>query len=339
MTRVRKPATLSEQSLTALLWKPVIATLVTLLPITALALPDLTLSLQAPERSTAGADIGQQLRLTVANQGDRNAPGTQSSPDGYMVDIFITRQSLPNGYARYNEHYVDGVLLKGGRVSNTRDVGARRRTGYSLRAFLPTDIPAGHYQLCARVDPGSKVREANERNNTQCVPLQIEGQRLMRVLPDIKLLLPQHKGIEFEPKLVTPDYHEILPKPVTPPTAGGASKTTRTLLEDGSIVLTWPDGSQRRLRPDGTVEYVSAEGEVMVPYAMQVQGADLPTLPDDLTGWGNILAADLGLILENILTEAEAEAFKQTEEGKDYYELVDWRMRSIIFLTAQGVEE
>ena len=35
----------------------------------------------------------------------------------------------------------------------------------------------------------------------------------------------------------------------------------------------------------------------------------------------------------NILSETEFNAYMQTEGGKTYYQIVDWRLRSIQFLT------
>lgn len=318
-------------------WKPVFVIFITILPATTWALPDLTVRLSAPESTTAAADIGEDITVTVVNRGTRGARGTESTDDGYMVDLFITRGDMPVGYARYNEHYFDGVLLRGGRISNTDDLPARQGTRYSTTAMLPSDIPPGRYRLCARVDPGATTTETNEDNNTHCVGLRIRERTAVRVQPDFGRLLPEHRNIELQ--VVEPEGSDPRPDAATPSSPVGTSEATRTILDDGSIVLSWPDGSQRRLRPDGLVEYVTADGSVMSPMAMQVQGADLPALPEPLSDWGTILADDLLLILGNILTDAEIEAFRQTEEDKNYYELVDWRLRSIRFLTAPGESE
>lgn len=116
------------------------------------------------------------------------------------------------------------------------------------------------------------------------------------------------------------------------PTAGG--KTRRTVLADGTIELHKPDGSIRRLRPDGTVETVAPDGTTWTPRAMQVATGDLPPLPDDLSRWGDGVRQQLLGILRNILTETEYQAYLQTENEKGYYELIDWRLQSISFLTS-----
>jgi hypothetical protein len=40
---------------------------------------------------------------------------------------------------------------------------------------LPANIPGGNYFLCARIDPGNKVAEGNEDNNTFCLPITVEA--------------------------------------------------------------------------------------------------------------------------------------------------------------------
>lgn len=309
-----------------------------LLPALTWAQADLVIGLEAPDNANAGKDIGTSLSLNVINLGDRMAQGTRSSDNGYMIDIFITRETMPTGYARYDEHYFDGVLLKGGRVSNTDDLPPRQRTRYRTSAILPTDIPPGRYQLCARIDPGNKIREANEDNNTRCQNLSINPTAmLIRVVPKFEMLLPEHRDREL--RVIEPDQVDLGPPPATPETPVETSDATRTILEDGSIVLSWPDGSQRRLRPDGLVEYVNPDGTVMSPIALQVQAADLPELPEALSDWGSVLSNNLLAILGNILTDAELEAYQQTEADKGYYERINWRLRSIQFLTSLEGDE
>lgn len=282
---------------------------------------DLTVSLDAPERARPGQDLGGALAVVVANRGNRTAPGTASrGRDGYMVDLFLTRGAIPSGFASYSDRYADGVLLRGGRASNTRDLRPGSRAGYRIGGVLPADTPAGSYRLCARVDPGAKVPEADEANNLACRPLQVVGTGTLAE----RLGRPQ--VLEIEPERATPPAVE------PPHPAGGG--TTRTVLADGTIELRHPDGRIQRLRPDGKIETELPNGQVTVPYALQVQQADLPALPDELSPWGQFLADRLIGILRNVLSEAEFAAYQQTEQGKDYYELVDWRLRSIAFLTS-----
>ncbi len=280
--------------------------------------------------------VEKELTVVVYNKGNQLVQGTDSSDQGYMIDVFLTRSIMPKGFAVFSENYSDGVLLRGGRYSNTSTLGAGRRVAYTSTASIPSDTPSGTYQLCARIDPAAKVTEANELNNTVCNELQVSQQQVMvpvdrwksfRVVPGVELR-------RVEPELVAP-----LVRPVQPAKPAGDSSVTREVLQDGTLVMRYPDGSQRRLRADGTTEFVSPEGLVMVPQAMQVQGVELPELPDGLVQWGDSLGNRLNEILENILTDTEMQAYRQTESGKNYYELVDWRLRSIRFLSAQEVGE
>ncbi|GGX62681.1 CARDB domain-containing protein [Saccharospirillum salsuginis] len=338
MTRIHCPLQAIARGMARCCLWPFLAAGLSLFPITTWALPDLMVGLVAPDSAQAGEDIGDALTLTVINRGDRLARGTRSSDNGYMVDVFITRRTLPTGFARFDEHYFDGVLLRGGRVSNTDDLAPRQRTRYRTSAQLPADIPVGRFQLCARVDPGNKVREADENNNTQCRELTINpSASLVRALPRFEMILPEHRDLEL--RVIEPERADPGPPPATPETPVDTSDATRTILEDGSIVLTWPDGSQRRLRPDGLVEYIQPDGTVLSPIAIQIQGAALPELPESLSDWGRFLADDLLAILGNILTDAELEAYQQTEADKDYYERINWRLRSIQFLTALEDDE
>ena len=269
-------------------------------------LPDLVVRLQAPAEAVAGEDIGAGTRILVANLGQRVARGTDSATrGGYMVDLFPSRHVRPGGFARFSEQYHDGVLLRGGRVSNTVDLapGARRR--YRIGGGLPQDTPPGSYRLCARVDPGQAVAESDEGNNLDCRPLRI---RRLEVLPA--------EG----------------PRPVDP--QGPGAKVEHSVLPDGTLQTRYPDGRVRRLQPNGRVVTMFPDGRVMAPIAIQVQPASLPALPTELADWGSRISDSLLSIIRGLLSDAEFEAYLQTEQGRSFYELLDWRLRSIRFLTA-----
>lgn len=270
-------------------------------------LPDLSVRIQGPAEALAGADIGPNLKIMVANTGNGPARGTDAAgSQGYMVDIFLTRNVMPEGFATYSEHFFDGVLLRGGRVSNTRSLGPGTRRGYQSGGGLPPDTPAGTYRLCARVDPGQVVAEGNEGNNVACTALKVS---LLHVLT-IPHLTPVGE-------------------------APGVQSVQRSVLPDGTLQIRYPDGTLRQRHPDGKLVTVFPDGRTMVPYAMQVQPADLPPLPSDLAGWGTNINERLLSILQGLLTESEYQAYLHTEAGKSFYDLVDWRLRSIGFLTAE----
>ena len=108
------------------------------------------------------------------------------------------------------------------------------------------------------------------------------------------------------------------------------------VLPDGSIEKRLPDGGRVVRLPDGTTERYLPDGTKLPPvaaYKTGVQPSSLPPLPETLVNWGSGLEGSLLGILDNSLTEAEYSAYLVTEEGKFEYELIDWRLRSIAFLT------
>lgn len=110
-----------------------------------------------------------------------------------------------------------------------------------------------------------------------------------------------------------------------------------TVLPDGSIQRVAADGSRTIRRPDGTIERYLPNGEKLpeVVFA-QVQPSDLPELPPlspSTTAWFVAFESTLLSIIENILTDAEYVAYQPTETGKEKLVLIDWRLRSIAFLT------
>jgi len=110
----------------------------------------------------------------------------------------------------------------------------------------------------------------------------------------------------------------------------------RRVLADGTLEFRRPDGSGLRLTADGRDVIVGPDGSERSLTYLQVQSANLPPLPPELANWGNRIGGDLLGILQNILTAREMDAYLQTEAGKTYYELVQWRLRSITFLTKPG---
>jgi hypothetical protein len=121
-------------------------------------------------------------------------------------------------------------------------------------------------------------------------------------------------------------------EPTQPPAA--ETNATRTVLPDGTLELRFANGTKRRRLPDGGLEVVRPDGTTSKFAFLQAPGADLPPLPTEYADWGTRLNSDLLSILNNILTPDEMTAYKQTEEGKSFYELTNWRLLSIQFLTA-----
>jgi hypothetical protein len=138
------------------------------------AAPDLMIDLASPATAAPGEDIGPRTHLVVKNVGQAPAHGTLNHPAGYMVDLTLGRDPVvPAGFRTYSPHFAEDVLLKGGRVSRTVDLGPRAFQAYPVGAGIPADTPPGDYFLCATVDPGGAVAESNEANNTTCRRLTI----------------------------------------------------------------------------------------------------------------------------------------------------------------------
>ena len=299
---------------------------------TALALPDLAVSINAPSSAVAGSDVGKKVTITVFNRSRLPVPG--SGNNGYMVDLFITKGDMPSGFARYDDNYFDGVLLKGGRYSNTPDLTRGESTTLNSSAWLPSDIPQGDYRLCARVDPGGKVQESNESNNTACSVIAVTRLTLIQPQLEFKAVRLLDPGRLGELKIREREPQVQLPDPVAPPRDTGQDATL-SVLTDGTIVITYPDGSARHLAPDGEVKMFTPEGLELSLHAMQVESDDMPELPTLPPEWAENLANQLLSIVTNMLTEAELAAYQQIEADKSIHELIDIRLRSIAFLTAQ----
>jgi hypothetical protein len=143
----------------------------------AIARPDLIVRLQAPHVAFAGQDISALIRLFARNIGPAAAPGTNgviNPAGGYMIDVVLSLDgNVPEGFAVFSPNFVEDVLLRGGRTSNTADLAPGATRVYPGQGVIPADTPTGNYFLCARIDPGNRVAESNELNNTSCVQIHI----------------------------------------------------------------------------------------------------------------------------------------------------------------------
>ena len=118
-----------------------------------------------------------------------------------------------------------------------------------------------------------------------------------------------------------------------PPASSNPPEPIRRVLPDGTLELVLPDGTILRQTAGGRDVTVAPDGTESGPTYLNVQTSDLPPLPPDLANWGTRVGDSLFKILGNILTKNEMEQYLQTEVGLSYYDLVQWRLRSIAFLT------
>jgi subtilase family serine protease len=140
-------------------------------------LPDLQVRFTCPNTIVAGQDIGYEIKLRVWNPGTAPAAGTDTAGNnGYMVDLMLsTDTNTPGGWAVYSANFSEDVLLKGGRISNTKTLNPGQSRIYPVGGGIPADTPSGTYYICAKVDAGNKITESNEGNNSYCKRVYIKN--------------------------------------------------------------------------------------------------------------------------------------------------------------------
>ncbi len=140
-------------------------------------LPNLQTNLVGPKSAKRGEDISKLIKVRAFNSGTATAPGTVGTLNptgGHMIDVILSKdRALPAGYSTYSPNFSEDVLLLGGRISNTRDLAPSGSETYATGATIPLDTPPGLYFLALRIDPGEKVAESNETDNTFFSPIRI----------------------------------------------------------------------------------------------------------------------------------------------------------------------
>ncbi len=150
-------------------------------------LPDLVVYITGPPSARAGEPLGNKVTVTVDNVGDATAPGSESSDEGYVADIVLSSDAEVQ--VKESDFYATFVgyvqRLRGGRMNRTPDVAAddpdlvtiwNPEADHPGDLEIPYDTPSGNYFICAVVDPGRKVKEADESNNVACAPISIQGE-------------------------------------------------------------------------------------------------------------------------------------------------------------------
>ena len=133
-----------------------------------LKMPDLTVSIKCPSRAYPGQELGKSIRVVVENRG-------MAVAKDFFVDLVISSDTtIPVKYANYSPNFHEDVLFKGGRTHISSLAAGVTINVKSLGAKIPDDIPFGIYYLGAVVDPGKKVKELNENNNTALCRIKIE---------------------------------------------------------------------------------------------------------------------------------------------------------------------
>lgn len=145
---------------------------------------DLTIKItNCPKSAKAGQELGATFQVTATNHGD-------IAVKDVAVDIVLRKDTscpVPAPYAVYSPNFSNGVLLKGGREHVSLNPGQTLNVKLNGTNTIPADIPSGSYYLCAVIDAGDKVKEADEKNNCSCCPLKIAGagEKSEGQLPDL----------------------------------------------------------------------------------------------------------------------------------------------------------
>jgi len=152
-------------------------------PLPKLKLPDLTVSFRSRiiKRNTfrglygssdittiPGGNPNKGISVLVTNIGDVVAKN-------FFVDIVLsTDTNFPIKFASYSPNFCEDVLLKGGRLSvKNLKPGASTSLRLPKMCKIPDNTPLGNYYLCAVVDPGKKILEKNEKNNTAYIKFKV----------------------------------------------------------------------------------------------------------------------------------------------------------------------
>lgn len=147
------------------------------------AQPDLKISIKCPGSARAGQELGTSIKVFVTNAGNKPA-------FNFAVDLILSKDTnIPVKFANFTPNFVEDCLLQGGR-EHIKVIKPGQTIPVKLNGNnkIPADTPTGLYHLGAVVDPGNKVRESNERNNTAYCRMKIQGK--LAVLRPMKPVKP-----------------------------------------------------------------------------------------------------------------------------------------------------
>ena len=118
------------------------------------------------------------------------------------------------------------------------------------------------------------------------------------------------------------------------PPSQAPAEPSRTILENGTVELRYPNGIIRRFFPSCGTETIYPDGRTMRITCVGVQKNELPPLPSQLTdgeldGWVNELSERLLDTIKMLVNEAAVDHFLRVEEGKVLVEKIDMRSRCI----------
>ncbi len=147
-----------------------------------IAAPNLVITNIVPEKPVYVPGETVNCKVTVKNIGSAKAIGTLDDPaKGYMVDLVLSTDAsapiafavVPNPY-----EYQEDMLVIGGRYSNTKTLAPGQEDTYLESFPMPKVIAKpcqlGYVAIGAIADPGKKVAETNENDNTRFVRVKLD---------------------------------------------------------------------------------------------------------------------------------------------------------------------
>ncbi|HEV7705501.1 MAG TPA: hypothetical protein VGO46_14490 [Gemmatimonadaceae bacterium] len=147
---------------------------------------------------------------------------------------------------------------------------------------------------------------------------------------DVVLGSPPTLRLPVQLRQVATNTPEVVP-------TGGSDNTSRRILPDGTVEVTFPDGSKIQ-RLGGSTTRISPDGRKSTYSAMTVARPSPPALPSEaaVETWIDAEAADLLETISGLLggDSVSIANYTASEHGLSLYEKVDKRIRCIFFLTA-----
>lgn len=161
-------------------------------------------------------------------------------------------------------------------------------------------------------------------------PATLENLRIFTPVetPRLRILGTQLQEVR---RVVSPlEYMAVLsvqgtdPEPDPPGATVTPDGTIEKPLSDGRVALFNPATGDRAYRnPDGTMTSLSF---------LEVQGDELPVLPDDYADWSSRVAGNLAGLVGNLLTQGEVDTLQSTAPAT-FFENLDYQLEILAFIT------
>ncbi|MCP4146395.1 MAG: hypothetical protein GY757_01470 [bacterium] len=136
---------------------------------------DLTVKLKYPVKAMPGEAIGKDLAVTIENK------GTTAAENFEIQLVLSTDHKIPVKPAAYSDTFADDVLLKdGSQTIPSIKPGESLTVTMKESVQIPGDISPARYYVGVVADPGNKIPELNEENNTFASFIMISAPQVKR---------------------------------------------------------------------------------------------------------------------------------------------------------------